>query len=86
MSLRRETAENPFRALEMRMGATHFLIKRLPNVAAALSHSPVLLVNDEELAQPACPKINALELSAPSKIVRNSTILGECDNAMRVAW
>jgi hypothetical protein len=33
MHVRRETAEHPFATLKMRMGATHFLMKRLPNVA-----------------------------------------------------
>jgi hypothetical protein len=30
MRVRRETAEHPFGTLEMRMGATHFLMKTLP--------------------------------------------------------
>jgi transposase len=30
MRQRRETAEHPFATLKMRMGATHFLMKRLP--------------------------------------------------------
>jgi len=29
----RETAEHPFGTLKMRMGATHFMMKRLPKVA-----------------------------------------------------
>ena len=33
MRQRRETAEHPFGTLKMRMGATHFLMKRLPKVA-----------------------------------------------------
>jgi hypothetical protein len=33
MRVRRETVEHPFATLKMRMGATHFLMKRLPNVA-----------------------------------------------------
>ncbi len=33
MRQRRETAEHPFATLKMRMGATHFLMKRLPKVA-----------------------------------------------------
>src|SRR6516225_6255573 len=33
MRQRRETAEHPFGTLKMRMGTTHFLMKRLPKVA-----------------------------------------------------
>ena len=33
MRVRRETVEHPFGTLMMRMGATHFLMKRLPQVA-----------------------------------------------------
>jgi hypothetical protein len=37
MRQRRETAEHPFATLKMRMGATHFLMKRLPNVATEMA-------------------------------------------------
>src|SRR5262245_8212322 len=37
MRLRRETAEHPFATLKMRMGATHFLMKRLPKVAIEMA-------------------------------------------------
>jgi hypothetical protein len=37
MHQRRETAEHPFGTLKMRMGATHFLMKRLPKVAAEMA-------------------------------------------------
>jgi len=37
MRLRRETAEHPFGPLKMRMGATHFLMKRLPKVATEMA-------------------------------------------------
>src|SRR6266403_695945 len=37
MRVRRETAEHPFATLKMRMGATHFLMKRLPNVATEMA-------------------------------------------------
>jgi transposase len=37
MRLRRETAEHPFGTLKMRIGATHFLMKRLPKVATEMS-------------------------------------------------
>jgi hypothetical protein len=33
MRTRRETIEHPFGTMKMRMGATHFLCKRLPKVA-----------------------------------------------------
>jgi hypothetical protein len=32
-----ETAEHPFGTLKMRMGATHFLMKRLPKVATEMA-------------------------------------------------
>jgi len=37
MRVRRETAEHPFGTLKMRMGATHFLMKRLPKVATEMA-------------------------------------------------
>ena len=37
MRVRRETAEHPFGTLKMRMGSTHFLMKRLPKVAAEMA-------------------------------------------------
>ena len=37
MRVRRETAEHPFATLKMRMGATHFLMKRLPKVATEMA-------------------------------------------------
>jgi transposase len=37
MRQRRETAEHPFATLKMRMGATHFLMKRLPQVAIEMA-------------------------------------------------
>jgi hypothetical protein len=37
MRVRRETAEHPFGTLKMRMGATHFLMKRLPKVASEMA-------------------------------------------------
>jgi transposase len=39
MRQRRETVEHPFGTLKMRMGATHFLMKRLPNVATEMALS-----------------------------------------------
>ena len=37
MRRRRETVEHPFGTLKMRMGATHFLTKRLPKVAPEMA-------------------------------------------------
>ena len=37
MRQRRETAEHPFGTLKMRMGATHFLMRRLPKVATEMA-------------------------------------------------
>jgi len=37
MRQRRETVEHPFGTIKARMGATHFLMKRLPNVATEIS-------------------------------------------------
>jgi hypothetical protein len=37
MRVRRETVEHPFGTMKMRMGATHFLMKRLPNVATEMA-------------------------------------------------
>jgi transposase len=37
MRIRRETVEHPFGTLKMRMGATHFLMKRLPRVATEMA-------------------------------------------------
>jgi DDE family transposase len=37
MRQRRETVEHPFGTLKARMGATHFLMKRLPRVATEMA-------------------------------------------------
>jgi hypothetical protein len=37
MRVRRETVEHPVGTLKMRMGATHFLMKRLPKVATEMA-------------------------------------------------
>ena len=37
MRVRRETAEHPFGTMKARMGATHFLMKRLPKVASEMA-------------------------------------------------
>jgi len=39
MRLRRETVEHPFGTMKARMGATHFLTKALPKVAAEMAIS-----------------------------------------------
>jgi macrodomain Ter protein organizer (MatP/YcbG family) len=39
MRVRRETVEHPFGTMKMRMGATHFLMKRLNNVATEMALS-----------------------------------------------
>jgi hypothetical protein len=39
MRQRRETVEHPFGTLKARMGATHFLTKTLPKVAAEMALS-----------------------------------------------
>jgi hypothetical protein len=39
MRLRRETVEHPFGTMKARMGATHFLTKTLPKVAAEMALS-----------------------------------------------
>ena len=37
MRQRRETVEHPFGTMKARMGATHFLMKTLPKVAAEMA-------------------------------------------------
>jgi hypothetical protein len=39
MRQRRETVEHPFGTMKARMGATHFLTKRFPKVAAEMALS-----------------------------------------------
>ena len=39
MRQRRETVEHPFGTIKMRLGATHFLMKRLPNVKTEMALS-----------------------------------------------
>ena len=39
MRLRRETVEHPFGTIKMRMGAAHFLMKRLNNVKTEMALS-----------------------------------------------
>jgi transposase len=42
MRLRRETVEHLFGTMKARMGATHFLTKTLPKVAAEMALGPGL--------------------------------------------
>jgi transposase len=45
MRTRRETIEHPFGTIKARMGATHVLMKRLPNVAGEMARctsSPII--------------------------------------------
>jgi transposase len=37
MRQRRETVEHPFGTIKLRMGATHFLMKRLPKVRGEMT-------------------------------------------------
>ena len=37
MRIRRETVKHPFGTIKARMGATHFLMKRLKNVATEMA-------------------------------------------------
>jgi hypothetical protein len=46
MRLRRETVEHPFGTMKARMGATHFLTKTLPKVAAEMALSVLALQSD----------------------------------------
>ena len=39
MRVRRETVEHPFGTIKARMGATHFLMKRLPKVPSEMALS-----------------------------------------------
>jgi len=52
MRLRRETVEHPFGTMKARMGATHFLTKTLPKVAAEMALS-VLAYNEHHRDQAA---------------------------------
>jgi NitT/TauT family transport system substrate-binding protein len=52
MRQRRETAEHPFGTLKMRMGATHFLMKRLPKVATRRALRAILKATDLCVADP----------------------------------
>jgi zinc-finger binding domain of transposase IS66 len=54
MRVRRETVEHPFATLKMRMGATHFLMKTLPKVAALPAHLPHIEIAPEDTNCPCC--------------------------------
>ena len=51
MRQRRETVEHPFGTIKMRMGATHFLMKRLKNVRIEMALS-VLAYNLTRVINP----------------------------------
>ena len=82
MRQRRETVEHPFGTLKMRMGATHFLMKRLPKVATEMA-LPVLAYNLTRVinilgVQPLMAAMRALShpnkfihLAAPTKCQRS---------------
>ena len=56
MRQRRETVEtNPFGTMKTRMGATHFLMKTLPNVAAEMALHVPGLQYDEGDEYHGCP-------------------------------
>ena len=66
MRRRRETAEHSFGTLKMRMGATHFLMKRLPKVATEMA-LPMLACNLTRVmnimgSQPGRPQMIAVGL------------------------
>ena len=59
MRVRRETVEHPFGTIKARMGATHFLMKRLPNVADRDGLARARLQSDpshEHHGPPAAPR------------------------------
>jgi hypothetical protein len=45
MRQRRETIEHPFGTIKARMGATHFLTKTLPRVAAEMAYNLTRVMN-----------------------------------------
>src|ERR1700731_4458633 len=54
MRVRRETVEHPFGTLKMRMGATHFLMKKLPKVATEMAGLPPAVKILPVSHQPCC--------------------------------
>jgi hypothetical protein len=59
MRVRRETVEHPFGTLKMRMGATHFLMKKLPKVATEMVAARLRLqphARDEHHRHQAAPR------------------------------
>src|SRR5262249_7822962 len=82
MRVRRETVEHPFGTLKMRMGATHFLMKRLPKVATEMALHVLaynltrvmnligvrpLLAGHRAAGHPCCPK------NPPTQIPRSGS-------------
>ena len=61
-----ETVEHPFGTMKARMGATHFLTKTLPKVAAEQrSHVTVIIMNDIHLAWPAPEPTRRIQTKHP---------------------
>jgi hypothetical protein len=58
MRVRRETVEHPFGTLKMRMGATHFLMKRLPKVATEMALHVLAYNPRREAAHPGDPDVS----------------------------
>jgi hypothetical protein len=50
MRQRRETVEHPFGTIKARMGATHFLMKTLPRVAAEMALHVIDFLSGPEAA------------------------------------
>ena len=72
MRARRETVEHPFATLKMRMGATHFLMKRLNNVATEMALNVpgynlthVIKLSASSLYWPRCGREARVLLCAP---------------------
>jgi hypothetical protein len=74
MRQRRETAERPFGTMKARMGATHFLTKTLPKVAAEMALSVLAynltrvmdIVGIKPLIPQSPPETPPLRLSRPT--------------------
>ncbi len=67
MRQRRETVEHPFGTIKARIGATHFLMKRLPHVATEMALH-VLAYNLTRVMHilGIAPLIQAIKSSSPS--------------------
>ena len=68
---RRETVEHPFGTLKMRMGATHFLMKRLPKVATEMALARARLqshARDEHHGRQAADRRDEAPETAPARV------------------